>query len=59
MLIPIEYYWECDTKENRELNDVDIDHISTLLKNGCVQGELCQYDNDTEEEVYGWWKIRR
>ncbi len=39
------------------VNECDIEHIEKMIKDGCNQGELCQYDNDLEEEIIGWWKI--
>ena len=42
--------------ENRTMNDVDIEHVGALLEQGYVEGELNQYDHDTDNEVRGWWK---
>lgn len=41
---------------NREMNDIDIDHVRSLVVEGFVAGELNQYDHETEEEIRGWWK---
>jgi hypothetical protein len=51
----IEYSWEDGIK--RKLDECDIEHIQSLLKEDYVQGELCQYDHEKETEQYGWWSI--
>lgn len=53
----IEYWFNED--ENKELDESSIEHIQNLLKENYVEGELCQYDDETETEYYGWWKIKK
>ena len=35
------------------------DHISDLVNQGYIEGEVYQEENKEEEEIYieGWWKI--
>jgi hypothetical protein len=54
----IEYWWLQDHKENRLMDDADIEHVTELLKEGYVQGELCQYEYEPEVEIRGWWRIK-
>lgn len=51
----IEYNWRDGV--DRELNEIDIEHIEGLIKEGYNQGELCQYDYEKEKTFYGWWSI--
>jgi len=53
----IEYSW--NDGHLRELNEADIEHIQSMLKEDYVSGELCQYDVETKDEHKGWWKITR
>ena len=53
----IAYSWE--DGEKRELDECDIDYIKELLKEDYIEGELCQYNNETDEEFRGWWRIKR
>ena len=53
----IAYWFEQDS--DRELDETDIAHIQKLLIENYYSGELCQYDSNTEETFYGWWKIQR
>lgn len=56
----IEFWWtdeEEEGKAERELSECDIDHIEKSIKDEYHQGELCQLDPTTDEEVRGWWKI--
>lgn len=49
-----EYRW-LDGYEG-EVNDSDVDHVMSKLKEGYVEGELCSLENDGETEHRGWWK---
>lgn len=51
----IEFWW--DDKEDREMDEVDKEHVVGLLSSGFVEGELNQYDHETEQDVSGWWRI--
>ena len=51
----IEYYFTDEPE--RELDEIDIEHIEECLKKDCNQGELCQCDNGML--YYGWWNIGR
>lgn len=51
----IDYWFRED--ESRQLDECDIEHIEEQIKEGMVEGELCQYDTKTDETFYGWWKI--
>jgi hypothetical protein len=51
----IVYWFEDD--DDRELDECDIEHIQDKLIENFVEGEICQYDGDTDETFYGWWQI--
>lgn len=51
----IEFWW--DDEESREIDEVDEEHISRLLKVGFVEGELNRYDHETDQVATGWWSI--
>lgn len=40
-----------------ELPESEKEHIQEMIIKGYNQGELCYYDNETEEEYGGWWSI--
>lgn len=41
-----------------ELSETDEEHITKMLVENYVEGELCTVTPE-DEEVYGWWNIRR
>ena len=49
-------YWWNDGEE-RFLNEINIEHIQTLLMENRVAGVLCQNDPETKEIHNGWWQI--
>ena len=51
-------FWFRDNPD-KNLDEYDIEHIQNLLIENYVAGELCQYDNELDEEYYGWWQIKR
>lgn len=51
----IEYWYEM--REDMMLTDSDEEHIENMISQRCHEGELVTFDNESEEEVYGWWKI--
>lgn len=51
----IVYWWHDEA--DRELDEVDEEQISRLLKGGFVEGELNQYDHELEQVATGWWRI--
>lgn len=50
----IEYWYDDD---NHEMDESSQDHVKNCLIDNCVEGELCDYDNKTDSELRGWWKI--
>ena len=52
----IDYWFKGDS--NRVLSECDTEHIEKMIKEGCNQGELCQYDHELDLEYRGWWKIK-
>lgn len=56
LLHNIEYSWK-DGNENRQLTESDEEHIEKSIKEGYREGELCQFDEENQCEVFGWWKI--
>lgn len=43
--------------ENKEMTDSDREHVASMIGDGFREGELVTFDHDTEQEIYGWWKI--
>ena len=41
-----------------QLDECSQEHIQNLLIENCREGELCSYDNKTEQTFYGWWSIQ-
>lgn len=46
-------YWIGEEKDNIELDECDIEHITDSITQGFSEGGL----NHGEEEIRGWWKI--
>lgn len=53
----IEYSWE--DGEVRQLDESDVNHIKSLLKDDYRAGEFFQYDSVAEKAYVGWWKINK
>lgn len=51
-------FWYNDD-ELTTLTEYEEERIEQLIVKGCHEGELCTLNNNTDEEVYGWWKIER
>ncbi len=47
--------WSLEDESVKELDDSDIEHIAYMISEGYSEGEL----NHGEQEVRGWWKIKR
>ena len=47
-----------DAAPPEELDECSQEHIQKLLIENCREGELCSYDNDTDQTFYGWWHIQ-
>ena len=41
----------------QELDEVSVEHIEKIIKEGCNQGELCVMSNNHDAERRGWWSI--
>jgi len=52
----IDFNWD-EGEEDRELCEIDIEHIKKQIEEGYQEGELCQTINEEGDEVRGWWKI--
>jgi hypothetical protein len=55
------YYWlyeEDGINDSLTLDDSDIEHIKSLLEEDYIEGELNQYDPETDREYRGWWRIQ-
>ncbi|AJE50317.1 MULTISPECIES: hypothetical protein [Paenibacillus] len=55
IIIGHEVDYEFFNDEDREMDEVDIEHVSKLLAAGYTQGELKQYDSEEDKEYSGWW----
>ena len=47
------YTWSDDYPG--EVNDCDIEHVFSKIKEGYSSGELCTLEDDGETEHRGWW----
>ena len=52
----VSYEFFEDGTNTRLIDESNMEHIGTLLTEGYVDGELHQADDETEEEIRGWWK---
>ena len=55
----IEYWYLGEEFQDKELSESSKEHIIHLLSKDFIEGELCEYDIDTDTEYSGWWKIVR
>ena len=39
--------------------EADVEHITKLITEGYIEGELCTMDRDQDTIHYGWWTIRK
>ena len=47
--------WSLEDENIEKLDECDLEHIAYMITQGCNQGEL----NHGEDEVRGWWKIKK
>lgn len=50
-------YWYHEGYEGTP-TEIDEEHITKLITEGYIEGELCTMD-DNENVHYGWWAIRK
>lgn len=50
-------YWYEEFPE-KELTESDEEHITYMINNGYSSGELVSHDNETGQDLYGWWQIK-
>jgi len=45
-------WWKLTIEDypNYEPNDIDLEHIAEMIKQGCNQGELIQEDQESEDQ---------
>jgi len=48
------YQWFDDYKG--DVNECDIEHVTSKMKEGYVEGGLCSVEDDGATEHSGWWK---
>ena len=48
-----------DDFSGRKLSEVEKERIQRLLSAGKIEGEIIQYDEVTNKDYWGWWKISR
>ena len=41
-----------------DLSETSQEHIADSILDGYLQGEIAEWDDNTESEVYGWWVAR-
>lgn len=51
----VEYWY--DKHPEKEMNQIDLEHVCNMIKEGYSSGELLQYDDGLNETFRGWWEI--
>lgn len=52
------WYLRGNTPYPTELDESQLEHIKSMIRQGFNQGELLKHDTDGEMTHRGWWQIR-